>query len=135
LSEQAGPTGRNISARELAGQLGGQVPQLLRDELALARAELFARARQAALGGGMFAAAALLGLTGWLVLVAAGIAGTAIVLPVWAAALIVGGVLLLTGGVIAARAARRLSRGVPPLPLTADSIRRDVREIRERAGQ
>jgi Flp pilus assembly protein TadB len=135
LSEQAGPTARNLSARELAGQLGGQVSQLLRDELALARAELFTRARQAALGGGMLATAALLGLTGWLGLVAAGIAGITVVLPVWAATLIVGGVLLLTSGVIAARAARRLSRGVPLLPLTADSIRRDVREIKEKAGQ
>ena len=52
-----------LSAGELTVQLGSQVSQLLRDELALARAELFARARQAILGGGMLNAAALLGLT------------------------------------------------------------------------
>jgi hypothetical protein len=134
LSEQARPA-QNLSARELTGQLGGQVSQLLRDELALARAELFARARQAVMGGGMLAAAALLGLTGWLVLVAAGIAGVALVLPVWAAALICGGILLLAGGLITMRAARRLSGGGPPLRLTADSIRRDVREVTEKARQ
>jgi hypothetical protein len=130
LSEQPGPA-ENLSARELTGQLGGQVSQLLRDELALARAELFARGRQAVMGGGMLAAAALLGLTGWLVLIAAGIAGIAVALPAWAASLIAGGVLLLAGGLIAMRAARRPSGGVPPLRLTADSIRRDVRDVRD----
>jgi hypothetical protein len=132
LSEQAGPA-ENLSARELAGQLGVQVSQLVRDELALARRELSARARQAVVGGGMLAVAALLGLTGWLVLVAAGVAGIAVALSVWAGSLIAGGVLLLAGGLIATRAGRRLSRGVRPLPLAAGSIRRDLQEIRGKA--
>lgn len=129
---EAGPA-QDSSVRELTGQLGVQVAQLLRDEYALAKAELFARARQAAMGSGMLAAAALLGLTGWLALVAAGIAGIAVALPVWAASLIAGGALLLAAGVIAARGTRRLSRGTPPFMLTAQSIRADVREIKEKA--
>ena len=71
MSERADSAARDLSAGELTVQLGGQVSQLLRDELALARAELFASARQAILGGGMLGTAALLGLTGWLALVAA----------------------------------------------------------------
>jgi hypothetical protein len=133
LSQDADSAAREASVSELTAQLGSQVSQLLRDELALARAELFARARQAIMGGGLLATAVLLGLTGWLALVAAGIAGIAVALPVWAAALIGGGVLLLAAGVLAAGGTRRLSRGVPPLKLTAESIRRDVEEVREKA--
>jgi hypothetical protein len=133
LSQDADPAARDASVSELTAQLGSQVSQLLRDELALAKAELFARARQAIMGGGLLTTAVLLGLTGWLALVAAGIAGIAVALPVWAAALIGGGALLLVAGVLAAGGARRLSRGVPPLKLTAESIRRDVEEVKEKA--
>ena len=124
---------QNASVRELVGQLGVQVAQLMRDEFALAKAELFAQGRQGVMGSGMLAAAALLGLTGWLALVAAGIAGIAVALPVWAASLIIGGALLLAAGFLAARASRRLSRGAPPLQRTAQSIRADVQEIMEKA--
>jgi hypothetical protein len=134
VSEQAGSAPRDLSAGELTVQLGNQVSQLLRDELALARAELFARARQAVLGGGMLGAGALLGLTGWLALVAAAIAAIAVALPVWAAALIVGGFLVLVAGGVAARGGRRLSR-MEPLTMTAQSIRQDVQEVKERAAR
>ena len=66
------PSVDDSSVRDLTIQLGGQLAQLLRDEVALARAELFARARQAVTGGVLVGAAALLGLTGWLAVVAAG---------------------------------------------------------------
>jgi hypothetical protein len=132
VSEQTDSAPGDLSAGELTVQLGNQVSQLLRDELALARAELFARARQAVLGGGMLGAGALLGLTGWLALVAAAIAGSAVALPVWAAALIVGGFLVLVAGGVAARGGRRLSR-MEPLTLTAESIRQDVQEVQQRA--
>jgi putative superfamily III holin-X len=115
-------------------QLGGQLSQLLRAEVALARAELFARARQAVTGGVLAGAAALLGLTGWLAVVAAGIAGVAQALPVWAAAAIIGGFLLLSALGLAARGIRQL-RSVPPLTLTAASLRRDAAAVKARAGQ
>lgn len=134
VSKQDGSAPGDLSASELTVQLGRQVSQLLRDELALARAELFARARQAVLGGGMLGAAALLGLTGWLVLVAAVITGIAVALPVWAATVIVGGFLVLMAGGIALRGGRHLSK-VTPLTLTAESIRRDVQEVKERVAR
>jgi hypothetical protein len=95
---------------------------------------LFARARQATTGGMMAAAAALLGVTSWLAVVTAGIAGIAMVLPVWASALIVGAFLMLAAGLLALRGGRRL-RSVPPLTLTADSVRRDAAEVKARTGQ
>lgn len=134
MSDEASPAPRDLSLGELTVQLGNQVSQLVRDELALARAELFERARQAILGGGMLGTAALLGLTGWLALVAAVIAGIAVALPVWAAAAIVGGFLVLVAGGIAARGGRHLSKVTPPT-LTAESIRRDVEEVKDRAAR
>ncbi len=120
---------KNLSLPELTAQLGEQATRLVRAELDLARAELFASGRQAILGGGLFGAAALVGLGAWLAMVAAAIAGIAQGLPVWASALIVGGVLGTLAGVLALAGKARLTRGMPPLPMTAGSVRRELHEL------
>src|SRR6516164_4180999 len=97
---------RDLPVRELTAQLGEQLPRLVRDEVALARAELFARGKQAKVGGSMFAAAAVVGLGGWLAMVAAAIAGLAGALPVWASALIVGVALAVAARTLAELTAR-----------------------------
>jgi hypothetical protein len=124
----------DLSARELTLRLGGQLAALVREELALAKAELFASARQAILGGALLAAAAVLGLTGWLALVTAAIAGVASVLPLWVSALIIGGALVLLAGALAALGRARLARGTPPLSMTAASIRKDIGELTGKDG-
>ncbi len=136
MTRQADPPASDHSVHDLTAQLGSQLAQLLRDEVALARAELFARARQAATGSMLAAAAALFGLTGWLALVAAGTAGIATVLPVWAAVLIVGGFLLLVAGLLALLGRRRIAAAEPlALPLTTDSLRRDVAVVKAQMGR
>ncbi len=120
---------RDLSLRELTVRLGGQLSELVREELALARAELFANARQAILGGGMFATAAVLGLSGWLAMIAAAIVGLAYAVPLWASALIVGGALLLVAGALGMLGRARLARGTPPLSMTAANLRRDLAEL------
>ena len=122
------------TTRDLAAQVLVQGAGLLGQEVALAKAELGAKARQAGMGAAMLAAAGLLGLTSWLVLVAAAVAAVALALPVWAAALIVFAALAAPAGGIALLAGRRLSRFTPPLELTTESLRRDLHEIRERAA-
>lgn len=126
---------RDLSVRELTAQLGEQLPRLMRDEVALARAELFARAKSAKSGGGLLAGAAVVALGAWLAMVAAAIAGIAEALPVWASALIVGGSLAAAAGALAQRGRSRLTRSVPPLPVTADSVRRELGELTGRNGQ
>lgn len=120
---------KKLSLPELAAHLAEQVTRLVRAELALARAELFARGRQAVLGGGLFGAAAVVGLTAWLALVAAAIAGIAEALPVWASALIIGAALAAIAGALAMAGRARMARGMPPLPVTAGSVRRDLHEL------
>jgi Putative Actinobacterial Holin-X, holin superfamily III len=120
---------RELSARELTLHLGEQLTALFRQELALARAELFASARQATVGGGMLAGAAIIGFGAWLAAVAAAIAGIAEGLPVWASALIVAGVLGTLAGGLAMLGRSRLARGTPPLAMTAASVRHELAEL------
>lgn len=122
-----------MSTRDLAVQLGGQLSRLVRDEIALAKAELFADARQAVLGTGMLSGSAVAGHTAWLAMAVAGGAGLALVLPVWAAALIVAGVLAAAAGLLAVLGRRRLRRGVP-LRMTAESVRKELGELAATRG-
>ena len=51
--------------------------------------------------------------------------------PAWAAALIVGGILLVLAALIGLVGYGQLKRGVPPTPTeTIDSVKEDVRAIR-----
>lgn len=129
LSQRPSKESKEMSARELTVQLGEQLGRLIKDEVALAKAELFANARQSMLGGELLSAAAIVGLGSWLAMVAAAIAGIAVGLPVWAAALIVGGALGALAGFLALLGARRLNRGMPPLKLTIDSVRDELTDL------
>jgi hypothetical protein len=126
---------QNRSVPELTAQLGEQLTRLARAELALAKAELFASARQAILGGGLFTVAALVGLGGWLALVAAAITGIAEVLPAWASALIVGAALTAVAGALALLGRARLARATPPLPMTTRSVRSELHALTSRPKQ
>jgi cation transporter-like permease len=119
------------SAGQLAAELGVRTATLLGQEFALAKAELRATARTAGTGATLLGAAAGLGVSAWLVLLAAGVAGLAVVLPVWAAAMIVFGILALPAALLAAMAARWLARARPLLPLTTESLREDLQVTRE----
>lgn len=124
------PTTRELASRALVQGAG-----LLGDELALARAELLARAREAGAGAVLLATAGVLGGTAWLVLVAAAIAGIAVALPVWASALIMGGALASAAGGIALIGRRRLGPARPALPLTTESVQHDLAVVRERTSR
>lgn len=123
MSEQVQRRTQEMTTRELTVQLGEQLSRLLKEETALAKAELFASARKSVLSGAMLTAAAVVGGTCWLVMVAAAIAGIAVGLPVWAATLIIGGALAVIAGALALIGIRRLPRTPPPLQLTIGSIR------------
>ena len=126
---------RKQSARELTVQLGEQLARLVHQELALARTELFANARQAVLGSGLLATAAVVGLGAWLAAVAGAIAGIAEGLPVWASALIVAGALGALAGGLALLGRSRLASGTPPLSMTAASVRHELAELTGRNGR
>jgi hypothetical protein len=122
------------SAGELVRQLSEQVSRLIRDELKLAEYEMTSKARRIGRGAGMFGGSGLVALYGIGCLLAAAIIGLASVLPAWAAALIVGGALLLIAGLAALVGKSQVSKAVPPVPeQTVQSVQADVEEIKERA--
>lgn len=128
ISHDGHPNPSDMSIRDLTGQLSEQMSRLVRQEIALAKAELFADARQAIIGGGLLSGSAMVGHTAWLAMAVAAGAALALVLPVWAAALIVGGVLAAIAGVLALLGRGRLRRAAP-LRMTKRSVRQELDEL------
>ncbi|HWS37913.1 MAG TPA: phage holin family protein [Actinoplanes sp.] len=118
------------SAAELMNRVGEQVTTLVRDELALARLEMVEKGRRAGKGAGLLGGAGMAALYGTGALVLTGGAALALVMPVWAAALIVTVGLLAAAGIAAVAGKREVAQAVPPTPETAiASGRRDVDEV------
>ncbi|MGI8880613.1 MAG: phage holin family protein, partial [Jatrophihabitans sp.] len=113
------PSDREPSLGELVSQLSEQTSRLVRDELRLAQAEMTAKGKKAGIGAALFGGAGLMALYGVACLVAAAILALAGPVPDWAAALIVGGVLLAVGGVAALIGKRDVSQATPPVPAEA----------------
>jgi len=90
------PVKEERSLGELFTDLAGQTGALVRDEVALVRAELTQKAAQAGKDVGTLAIGGAVVYAGFLAILAAVILALATVLPAWLAALIVGGVV---GGV------------------------------------
>jgi len=121
-----------LTAAELTNRLGSQLSRLIRDEVALAKAELAASTRQMMLGGALFSGAAVTAMYGLGVLIAAAVAAIALRLPVWASALIVGGALMVVASVLALLGRSRFRRGTPPLTAAVGTVREDITEIKSR---
>ncbi|MDL5200853.1 phage holin family protein [Streptomyces sp. ALI-76-A] len=122
------------SVGELVGQATEQLSRLVRQEVALAKEELAEKGRRAGRGGGLLGAAGAVGYAGLLFLAATAAAALSLVLPVWAATLIVTGVLFALAGLLAATGRAQLRQATPPTPEQAlGSVRADVEEIKGRA--
>ncbi|MFF7858567.1 phage holin family protein [Streptomyces sp. NPDC007904] len=122
------------SVGELVGQATEQLSRLVRQEMALAKEELAEKGRRAGRGGGMLGAAGAFAYAGLLALAGTGVAALSLVLPVWAAALIVTAVLFAIAGVLAVAGRSQLRRATPATPeRTLGSVRADVEEIKGRA--
>lgn len=119
------------STGELVQQASEQVSRLVRDELALARAELAVKGRHAGLGAGLFGGSGLVALYALGVLILAAVAGLAEAVPTWLSALIVGVALLLIAAIMAMLGRRQVRQAVPPMPKEAtDGVREDLAAVR-----
>ena len=111
--------------------------ELVRAELELLRRELVQRLKGTGIGLGLIAVAfSLFGLVGFL-LVVSGVFALSIVLPVWAAALILAGVVLLVALLLFVIGAGLVSKTKSPVPRrTIQSVREDIARIRgDRRGK
>ncbi|MEH0825489.1 MULTISPECIES: phage holin family protein [unclassified Micromonospora] len=126
-NHQTSRTGSEPSTAELVQRATEQVSRLVRDELALARAELTQKGKHAGIGIGLFGGGGALAFYGLGALIAAGVLLLDLVMPAWLAALIVAVVLFLVAGVLALVGKKQVSRAVPPVPAsTVQSVRADV---------
>ncbi len=122
------------STAELVRHASEQLSELVRGELALAKAELTAKAKHAGKGAGLFGGAGVVALYGLAVLLATAVIALDLVMPLWLAALIVGVLLLLVAGVLALVGRSQVKQGVPPTPDAAvASIKADIETVKRSA--
>lgn len=121
------PRLREQSMGELFKQLSDDMSTLVRQELALARAEMTEKGKRAGVGAGMFGGAGFLGVMAFATLTACIIAALAKGMDVWLAALIVTVVYAAGAGVLALRGKERIQTASPPVPeQTVETVKEDV---------
>ncbi|MEU8898072.1 phage holin family protein [Nocardia sp. NPDC048505] len=117
---------------ELVNDATEQLNRLIRDEIQLAKLELVDKGKRAGRGAGLAGIGAVLAFYGGAALIAAVVLALAIVLPAWAAALIVGVVLLAGAGLLAFLGQKNVRQAVPPLPEEAVAgVKRDIDSIKD----
>lgn len=120
------------SVAQLVERMSAQVSALVRDELALATAEMKRKGARAGIGIGLGGAGGVLALLGLGTLVAGAVLGLAVVVTAWLAALIVGAVLLVLAGGLAVAGVGQVRDATPPLPERAvQSTKRDIEAVKE----
>jgi hypothetical protein len=118
------------STAELVSRLSEQVTTLVRDELSLARIEMTEKGKKAGKGAGLLGGAGVIALYGVGALLVTAGAALSLVMPVWAAALIVAVALFCGAGITALAGRSEVRQAVPPTPDAAiASGRRDVNEF------
>jgi uncharacterized membrane protein YqjE len=119
------------SISELVQRASEQVSTLVRDEIALAKAELTEKGKHAGIGVGLFGGGGVLALYGVGALIATLIIVLDLFLPLWLAALIVTVVLFAVAGVLALLGKKQVTKAVPPEPKAAiASVKADVDEVK-----
>jgi type IV secretory pathway TrbD component len=125
--QRASEETRNESMGQLFSELTSDVSTLFRQEVALAKAEISVKAKEAGKGAGLLGGASVTGLITLGSLTAFLIALLSEWMDVWLAALIVTIVWAIVTAVLAQVGRSRLKEAAPPVPQQAiDSTKEDV---------
>ena len=118
---------RDRPVGELMGELAQQTSTLVRQELALARAELMDKGRTAGLGVGLIGGGGGVALFAFGALTASLILFLDEVMAAWLAALLVAVVYAAVAAVLALRGKQRIEESTPPVPeQTVETLKEDV---------
>jgi hypothetical protein len=120
------------SLSTLLSDVAGETVELVRHELTLFKTELQAKLSTAGIGAALLGAGALIAYSGWVFLLLAAVLALALVLPAWAAALIVGVLVVAIGGVLALVGKSRMRADALAPERTMQSLREDKAWIKER---
>lgn len=123
------PSNDDRSLFTLIGELPDRISDLVRAEISQIKAEISYKVKHFSIGAGLVAAAAFVGVFLLGTLIATGILALALVMPAWAAALVVSGVLLLIIAILIGIAYLNFKRGSEPLE-SIESLRRDLDMVR-----
>ena len=122
---------QEASLGSLVSQLSSQIPELIRSEMRLAQAEVAEKGKRAGIGIGMFSVAGLMAFFGFAVLLAMVVLLLDLVLPAWAAALVVAVVLFAIAGIEAVLGKNKVAEVGSPTPERALSgIKKDVATVK-----
>jgi uncharacterized membrane protein YqjE len=123
---------RDNSIGDLLKQLSEETSTLVKQELALARAELQEQGKRAGLGAGMLGGAGVAGLLtlGALTATLIGVLDTA--MSFWLAALIVTVIWAAVAGVLALQGRNKIQQATPPAPQTVETVKEDVQWAKTR---
>jgi hypothetical protein len=133
VNEQPGDL-RDRSTADLVKGVTELVPRLVREEMALAKAEVTEKGKHAGVGAGLLGGGGLFAYFGLAVLIAAAVLGLSEAVEPWLAAVIVAVVLFVIAGILALVGKGQLKRGMPPVPAQAvDSTKQDVQAVKESA--
>jgi MFS family permease len=125
---------RERSIGELFKDLSAEMSTLIRQEMALARAELTEKGKEAGKGAGLFGGAGVVGLLAGGALTAAIILLLDEAMASWLAALIVAVVYGAVAAVLAMRGREEIKQAAPPVPeQTVESVKEDVAWAKTRA--
>ena len=133
MSETPRPAAAGSTA-DLVSQAAAQISTLVRDELALAKAELAEKGKRAGVGGGLFGGAAVLAWFGIGLLLTLAVVALDLVWPLWLSILVVMIVVFAAAGVAALLGKKQLSKSSPLVPQDAiASVEADIETVKNAA--
>jgi uncharacterized membrane protein YqjE len=131
-TQDGSPDLREKSFGELVGRLSSETSTLIKQEMALARAELTEQGKRAGKGAGMLGGAGVAGLLTLGALSAMLIALLDTAMATWLAALIVTVAWAGVAGVLALQGRNKIKEATPPAPQTVETVKEDVRWAKTR---
>jgi uncharacterized membrane protein YqjE len=132
VSTHGGGDLREESIGDLLKRLSQDTSTLVKQEMALARAELTEQGKRAGKGAGMLGGAGVAGLLtlGALTATVIGVLDTA--MAFWLASLIVTVVWAAVAGVLALQGRNEIKEATPPAPQTVETVKEDARWAKTR---
>jgi uncharacterized membrane protein YqjE len=134
--QQQAPQPEKASIGDLFGRFVEQVQGLVRAEVELAKAEAIAKAKAYGMGVALIAAAGFLGIFIFGIVLTAAILALANVMPAWAAALVVAGVLLVTAAILIGVGVSSIKKVESLTPeKIGERLKQDAQAVKDSFGQ
>jgi uncharacterized membrane protein len=125
-----GPEPSDRSIKEIIDALRPQLQELVNKQVELAKTEMTPIAKRTGLASGLLAAAGVFMFVFLIILSLAGVYILDVFLSLWVSALIVSGILLLVGGILAAAGAGILRRLDPTPHRTIRTLQQNINWIK-----